>query len=129
MSSNIRVTEWLALSARLKQIKEEEAFLRRAICEIVIGDKGMVNGRVTVKDVIDGYDVKAVQALSYTIDVPALGTIWNDLSDAEQDCIKMKPTLELAKYRKMAEASLLHEAIVSKMAMPVLTAEAPPSEY
>ena len=122
---NLPITEWKALSAKLKELKEEEATLRRFICDAIIGDKGMVNGRVTVKDIIDGYDVKAVQALSYTIDVPALGTIWNDLSAIEQDCVKMKPTLELAKYRKIHETSLFHEAIVSKLAMPVLTAEAP----
>lgn len=117
------IHKWKELSTRLKQIKEEEADLRRAICEEIIAGAEMTNGRVTVKDYLDDYAVKAVQTLSYTIDVAALGTIWEGLSQAEQDAVVMKPSLSLAAYKKLPEDALLHEAVVSRLAMPTLSAE------
>jgi hypothetical protein len=117
------IHKWKELSLKLKRIKEEEADLRREICQVVIADAEMKNGRVTVKDYYDGMEVKATQTLSYTIDVAVLGTVWEHLSPEEQDAIVMKPSLSLAKYKKLPEDSLLHEAVISKLAMPTLLAE------
>ena len=121
MSFNISI--WKALSLQLKKLKGEEADMRREICEEIIADTEMKNGRVTVKDHMDGYDIKAVQTLSYTLDVAVLGTIWKHLSECEQACVQMVPKLKLAPYKNLPEDSLLHEAIVTRLAMPVLTAE------
>lgn len=118
-----KLLKWKELSLDLKDIKAEEAVLRRDLCEQIIAEAEMANGRVTITIHQDGYEVKATQTLSYTIDVAALGTIWDGLSQVEQDCVVMKPSLSLAAYKKLPEDSLLHEAIVSKLAMPTLKAE------
>ena len=119
----IDIHAWKELSLQLKRIKDKEADIRRTICEAIIAGKEMVKGRVTVKEHVQGYDVSATQTLGYTIDVAVLGTIWEGLSPAEKECVNMKPTLALAAYKLLPEESLLHEAIVTRMSMPVLKAE------
>jgi hypothetical protein len=114
---------WKHLQQELKKIKAEEADLRRELCAEIIGGTQMVNGRVTVKTHLDHYEVKAVQTLSYSIDQAALSAIWDELTPEEKACIKMKPELALGDYKKLPEDSLLHEAVVSRLAMPTLTAE------
>ena len=117
------IHEWKELSLRLRRIKAEEAEIRREICESIIGNAEMVNGRVTIKSSQEGYAITAVQTLGYTVDIAVLGNIWEALSTQEQECIQMKPTLIQGKYKALPEESLLHEAIVTRMAMPTLKAE------
>jgi len=117
------ITEWKELSTKLKWLKTKEADLRRTVCKIVIGDTPMVNGRVTVKKQLEGFAVKAIQTLGYSVDKAALGVIWKELSPTEKACIKMVPELKIGEYKKLPEDSLLHEAIVTKHAMPTLEAE------
>lgn len=117
------IDAWKKLSQKLKALKTQEAEIRRDICEQILADAEMTNGRVTVKDNYDGYAIKATQTLSYTIDVGVLGTVWEALSYAEKDCVVMKPSLSLAAYKQLPPDSLLHEAVVTRLAMPTLAAE------
>ena len=121
----LHVDKWKELATRLKSLKEEEADLRRDICAELIAGVEMKNGIATYKGNVEGYDVTAKQSLSFSLDVAALGTIWDELSQAEQDCIELKPTLKIGPYKKLPEDSLLHEAVVSRLAMPTLKAEEP----
>ena len=123
----LHVDKWKELATRLKSLKEEEANLRRDICAELIAQTEMVNGIATYKGNVEGYDVVAKQSLSFSIDVAALGTIWDELSQAEQDCVEMKPTLKIGPYKKLPEDALLHEAVVTKFAIPTLKAEEPVS--
>jgi hypothetical protein len=117
------IHDWKVKSQQLKKLKADEADMRREICEEIIAGAPMDNGRVTIKTHADGYAIKAVQTLSFSIDVAALGAIWEHLTPEEQDCVVMKPTLNLTKYKQLTGASLLHEAVVSRLAMPTLQAE------
>lgn len=115
-----RLSRWIKMSADLKLIKAQEADLRRELCAEIIADAQMKKGRCTVKSELEGRTVKAVQTLGYTIDEAALASIWEALSETDKTALKMKPTLKLAQYKKLSEYSLLHEAVISKLAMPTL---------
>lgn len=111
---------WKDLQVRLKALKEEEADTRRSLCSEIIADAPMKNGRTTVRSVMYGYPVKAVQTLSYSLDLAVLGNIWDSLSPVERAAVKMKPTLQEGKYKKLPEDSILHEAVVTRLGMPTL---------
>lgn len=121
----LHVDKWKELSTRLRALKEEEADLRRDICAELIAQTEMVNGIATYKGNVEGYDVIAKQSLSFSLDIAVLDSIWDGLTQAEQDCVEMKPTLKIGPYKKLPEDALLHEAIVTRMAMPTLKAEEP----
>jgi len=114
------ITKWKDTVVRLKALKKEETELRSSLTTLIIGKTPMENGRALVKSVLDGYPVKATQKLSYSLDLGALASIWDSLDVVDKEAIKMKPTLQEGKYKKLSETSLLHEAIVTRMAMPIL---------
>ncbi len=118
-----KLETWYEMSVLLKQTKTREAELRRELCEAFIGETEMVKGRVTVKGDERHLAWKAVQALSFSIDAASLHAMWSELSEVEKECIKHTPGLNLTAYKKLPEDSLLHEAVISKLAMPTLTAE------
>jgi hypothetical protein len=113
-----KVEQWQDVAARLKALKTEEADLRRDLAAGVIGEIPMKNGRVTVRGTYEGIPVKAVQELGYTLDLAALASVWNDLSPEDKEAIKLKPTLQTGKYKKLEKDSLLHEAVITKLSMP-----------
>ncbi len=94
--------------------------LRNQIVDIILQDAKMENGTVTLRTTVEGKAVKAVRKLSYRLDEAALSTIWNYLPESDKACIKLKPTLQAAKYKKLLHNSMLHEAVVSKLAAPTL---------
>ena len=120
-----KLETWYEISVLLKQTKEREAELRRELCKEFIGGSEMVNGRVTVKgnDHESNLSYKAVQALGYTIDKPVLSSLWPGMSNVERAVFKMEPKLQLRPYKMLPDSSIVHEAIVSKLAMPTLSIE------
>ena len=112
--------KWNGMVSRAKALKKEEAEARLALCTDIISDTPMVNGTSTVRSVLYGYPVKAVQNLNYSIDLGALASVWHELSVDEKAVVKMVPTLQTGAYKKLPENSLLHEAVVSKLGMPTL---------
>ena len=119
----LNIAKWKELELSLKVLKSKEADMRRVICSYIINKKEMVKGRVTVKDRVEGYDVKATQTLNYSFDLAVLGTVWKELTQAEKDCVKMKPEIVLGDYKKLPDDSLLHEAVITKLGMPTLDVE------
>lgn len=117
------IAKWKEMSLRLKKLKQEESELRRELCDEILAGYEMSNGRLTVKDHLEGFEVKATQTLSYTIDVAILSTVYDALNPSEQACIKWEPKLKLAEYKKLPEDSLLNEAVITRLAMPTLTAD------
>jgi len=117
-----KLQTWHEMAVLLKETKEREAELRRELCEEFIGGAAMENGRVTVKgdDAGSGLSYIAVQSLSYNVDVAALEAIWSGLTDEEKGAIAYKPSVSLAKYRKIDDNSILQDAIISRLAMPTL---------
>lgn len=115
-----KIAKWKELASKLKSVKEEELQLRKEIAAEVIAHAEMVNGRVTVRETLEGYPCKAVQALNYRLDLGVLGSIWENLSEVEKAAVKMKPTLQTGPYKKLPEDSLLHEAVISTLATPTL---------
>ena len=121
----LNIDKWKDMSVRLKKLKDDEAELRRDICAELVAGIEMKKGIATYKGNVEGFDITAKQALGYSLDIAALGVIWDSLSDLEIACIKMEPKIVIGNYKKLPEDSLLHEAVISKMAMPTLLAEAP----
>ena len=118
-----KLQTWHQMSKLLKETKEREAELRRELCEEIIADKPMSNGRVTVKGELDHMTYIAVQALSYRLDVAALDALWSSLSAHEKTVVIYKPSLALTEYKKLHDSSLLHEAVITTMSMPTLKVE------
>ena len=114
---------WAELQRKLKSLKEEEMNLRRELCVGIIADSPLENGRVTVKGQVGDLSYQASQVLGYTVDQATLSTIWGSLSPEEREAITYKPSLGLAKYRKLGEDSLLHEAVTARLAAPTLKVE------
>jgi len=118
-----KLQKWSQLQKQLKVLKEEEMDLRRELCTGIIADSPLSNGRVTVKGTVGELAYTASQALGYNIDQSVLSTIWNSLSPEEKEAIVYKPNLGLAKYRKLGEDSLLHEAVTARLSAPTLKVE------
>lgn len=121
----LNIAEWRELAVKLKVIKSKEATMRREICGVLMADQDISSGRATVKTHLEGFNLKAVQTLSYSLDKAALGSVWNSLSEVEKSAIKMVPEIKLKEYKALPADSLLHEAITSKPAMPTLEATVP----
>ena len=115
-----KLETWHEISVLLKRTKVREMELRKELCEELIGGEGMTNGRVTVKGHEGHLDFTAVQALSYRLDVAALDALWSSLSQHEKSVIVYKPSLALTEYKKLHETSILHEAVITTLAMPTL---------
>lgn len=116
------IKEWYDAQKKLKIYKEIEANLRREIVGKLVEPYEMVKGVVRNEDIIHGYKLKGEQKLSYKLDVDILREIWADLSKEEKECIKTKPVLWESGYKKLPKNSRLHEAVISKLAMPTLSA-------
>ena len=118
--SQTKLEAWHEMAQLLKTAKIREAELRRELCADFIANTPMTNGRVTVKGHDGNYDYKAVQILSYRVDQSVLSSVWSTLDDIEKAAVAYKPSLALANYKKLSEESLLHEAVITTLAMPTL---------
>lgn len=84
------------LQTQLKRIKKQEMDLRIA-CSIKYFNGA---GTGTAKLNFDKFDIKYVNRVNTRLDEEALIDAWDDLSDFEKACIKMKPVLINSVYNK-----------------------------
>lgn len=120
------IAEWKQLQTTLKITKANEATARREICdEVGAGIDLSEKGRETVRTHVQGFDLKAVFTLNYSLDLDMLAQVWPQLNEADKAAVKMKPTLHEPTYKKLPDESLLHTAITTKPAAPTLEAKEP----
>lgn len=121
MKFDKKLKKWNKLSATLKQVRADEMALRKELCVEILADQEMVNGRVTAKTDNDDFEsIKAVQALSYSIDKAALNSLWDTLSEVEQSVVKNEPKLDLHAYKKLPQDSAFQEVVVTRLGVPTL---------
>jgi len=111
------VKEWIFIKDKLTEAKTHELELRKEICEHIL--EGKIKG--SKKGTIDGYVLTATAKMNDKIDVELLKSIWKELSDGEKACIKYKPSLIAAEYKKLKGALKLHRCIDSKPGTPALS--------
>lgn len=115
-----KIKEWLILSGRLANIKEDEMELRKEIAEHILA--GKVKG--TKSSSFGPYTMNATAKLNTKIDKELLQTMWSDLSEEEKKCIKFDPKLVDKEYKNLDAKSNLHRAIESKPGAPTLKLKA-----
>ena len=104
------VKEWIFVKDKLTQAKEHELKLRKEICEHIL--QGEIKG--SKKRTIGNYVLTASAKLNIKINAELLGTIWEKLSNEERICIRYKPSLVAAEYKKLKGVMVLHRCIDSK---------------
>ncbi len=102
----------------LKEIKAKELDLRNQICDKILD--GLGTG--THNFAKEGMLIKAVASLNYSFDKVTLDELINEdmLTEGELDCIRWKPELALANYKKTEFTENLDEALFVKPAQPTL---------
>ena len=115
-----RVVLWHDTKCKLAVFKAQELSLRKEVAEEILEGVPLTNGSATNRESEEGVIVKATQKLNFSLDLGELAAIWAELTPEEQAVIKMKPTLQLAKYKKLPEGSILHRAVTTKLAVPTL---------
>ena len=109
--------KYRAMKIELAALKATEMELRIELCDEL--GEGKAAGTHNF-DEYQGFAVKMVSKLSYTVNKTILETI--DLTEEEAECIRWKPELNLAKF-KMSETDNLDEAVTIKTGAPTLTVE------
>lgn len=104
--------------AQLDKWKEEEANLRYQIADLMKDEfaAGMGTTNVNLPDM----KVTLVRAFNYKLNAKAFEEVEDDLSDEELACIRLKPDLDLRRYKGLEDAPVLNECIEVKEAMPTL---------
>ena len=120
-----KLQTWHEMATLLKVTKDREAELRRELCDELIGGAPMDKGRVTVKGIDSDSNLQftAVQTLSHRVDTSILDTLWSSMTELDKNAVVYKPALALAAYKKLPLNSLLHEAVITTLAMPTLKVE------
>lgn len=117
MNVNVdKILEWKQMASQLKQIKEAEAKMRREIVSEICGDE-----YGSKKVVVEGYEIKANNKVTTSLDAHAFMAIDDELTAEEKLAVKHTPSLIMANYKKLPSHSLLHDAVVVKPAMPTLS--------
>ena len=106
------------VALQLKEIKAKELELRNKITDVILD--GLPTG--THNFAKDGMLIKAVSSLNYSFDRDELETLINEdiLTPEEHDCIRWKPELALATYKKTDFTENLDGALFVKPAQPTL---------
>ena len=108
---------WVKTKQELTEIKELEAELRVSIAEELFPTA--VEGSSTT--MVDGIEIKLVAKLNRTINVKAYESSAADLTPEELSCIKLKPSLALAKYKALDDKRMVDKIITTTPGMPTLT--------
>jgi len=117
MEEEKKVESWIQWKGKLTEAKEKELLLRKEICEHIL--EGKIKG--SKKGTIGKYILIASAKLNDKLDAELLESIWKELSEKEKACIKYKPNLIAAEYKKVTGAVKLHRCIDSKPGIPTLT--------
>ena len=117
MSIEKQLEEYRLLKIQLAEVKQAEMDLRVEIsAELGKGKEAGTHNFIEY----DGFKVKLVSKLGYSVDKAILETL--DLSEEESECIRWKPELNLTKF-KQSDTDTLDEAITIKTGAPTLTVE------
>lgn len=113
--------EWMGLQATLKRIKEDEMTMRKDIVAYLVpkGEIGLHTQGFA------GIIAKATLKLNYKFDEMILDELYEDMSEAEKDAVRYKPSLSLSQYKKIAEANRekLDETLIVTPAAPTLNVQ------
>ena len=116
MITEMEVKNWIFAKEKLAKAKEYELDSRKEICKHILGDK--IKG--AKKGIIGKYILTATAKMNDKVDAELLESVWKELSPKEKACIKYKPSLIAAEYKKLKGAIILHRCIDSKPGTPAL---------
>jgi hypothetical protein len=103
-----KLEEWLTVSNQLKQLKDKEIKLRREIClELFEGKQGAFKHNQTFGIL----DVSAESKINRKIDLVTVNALYENLTNSEKACLRVKYELNMTQYKSLPEDSQLHEAV------------------
>ena len=107
------IEQWIDVQATLKAAKEEEMELRKEIC---LALQKSEEGYGTKSFHVQGFDLKTTFDLSYKLDEALYWERAKSMTDEELDCIKLKPTLDVKKFKEISSATLSDLVYVTESA-------------
>ena len=118
MNIEEKLIEWEYTANELKLLRKKEADMRRVLVDELLKHSDTQEGR----DVTEFVQFNAVVNIKVNrnVDDAALTSIINDLSDDERASIVYKPSLDMRRYRKLPDSSILHSVVTAKPGMPTL---------
>lgn len=115
---NELIVKWHNANEQLKYYKKLELQLRMEITGHYPGELG------TQHYVLDeDHKLTIVRSVNRTIDDAILDIIWNDLTDKERECIRIKHEIKAREYGKLEDDNLLSHAVTVKPALPSVKLE------
>lgn len=112
------ILEWIKCQTELKKIKAQEMNLRKTIVKSITNDAAIK----TKTAELFGFELKAENKTSFSIDKDLLLALRPGLSIDEQLSLKWSATIVAKNYNKLSPATLLKSKIVTlKEATPSLT--------
>lgn len=115
------LNEYIESKARLDKYKKLESKLRIQLLEELFpsGEVG------THTAAVDGLSIKGVFKMSYKLDQAEYLNNAEHFTDEEMECIKVTPSLVLAKYKGLEEdeRSVLDDCVTVSHAMPTIKIE------
>ena len=120
------LSEWQEMQSQMKELREKEMALRIKICEALVPD----DNAGTFKFKIDNLDVKVVKKFNYNINKKDYADVKDAFNDAEKECIRLNPELNMKVYNSYIalegteeelELDNLHTCIEIKPAAPTLS--------
>jgi hypothetical protein len=106
----------MAVQSQLKVLKAQESEMRKDLALKILENQG-----IGTHSFASGHFMcKATKKVSYTIDRATLEEFWDDMTDAEQDAIDLKPTLKLKNYKALTDSDMIDESLIVKPSMPSL---------
>lgn len=110
-----------SLASQLKRMRDEEAAIRREICDYLLAGKEAG----THKFDFGNLKVKAVKSYTYSLDQELVANMIEngDFADDELEAIKTKYELSISAYKKLNACDNLDDCITVKDSMPTLTVE------
>lgn len=114
----VAILEWVKCQGELKKLKAREMNLRKTIVKVITN-----NAAIKTKTAeLFGFELKAENKISFSIDKDLLLVLRPQLSFAEQESLKWTPSVVAKNYKALAPATLLKSQIVTlKEAAPGLT--------
>ena len=111
-----KIEEYRVLKDAFTVLKAQEAKMRVEILEALFSSDGTGTFNTAVGD----YNVKGIFKNNYKLDVDLTNENWDEMSQAERDCIVYKPNLIMKEYNKLEddEAPMLDDYITVSPAMP-----------
>lgn len=120
------LAEWQDLQSQLRIIKEKEMALRIKICDTLVPD----DNAGTFRFEIGGMKAKVVKKFNYNINKKDYADLCDAFTDAEKQCIRLNPELNMKTYNAYVslagteeeiDLDNLHQCVEIKPAAPTLS--------